>query len=376
MKQYSVYTKLDGHIGKFSGGGSDVTKAYVDKQLETKANKTELAEYAKTTEVTKTVSSEIAKVIADAPASFDTLKEIADWIDTHEDSASAMNTAIQKNTADISSLQISKANSTDLTAHTDNSDIHVTLEEKNNFHTHTNKAYLDKISENSSGNLTYNGKEITGGSTITDISDCTVNTIEEVKDRTPISATDKMKLIVGKIVKTFADIKNIAFSGSISDITDFNTVLSTSLLSTESGKRALDESVGKILNDKIEEMKNLQGSTDISAIGDGSVTGALSTLNSNLTRTVKPVGNATLEIYGKLCILQYNNVTYTNTDNVPEEYRPKCSFPWATATCGNDIDNTSSYRITVSPNGAVGLQKNSVNIPSLEELRCQLCWII
>ena len=47
MKQYSVYTKLDGHIGKFSGG-SDVTKAYVDEQLETKENKTELAEYAKT----------------------------------------------------------------------------------------------------------------------------------------------------------------------------------------------------------------------------------------------------------------------------------------------------------------------------------------
>ena len=282
MKQYNVYTKLDGHIGKFSGGGSDVTKAYVDEQLETKANKTELAEYAKTTEVTKTVSSEIAKVIADAPASFDTLKEIADWIDTHEDSASAMNTAIQKNTADISSLQISKANSTDLTAHTDNSDIHVTLEEKSNFHTHNNKNYLDKISENSSGNLTYNGKEITGGSTITDISDCAVNTIEEVKERTPISAKDKMKLIVGKIVKTFADIKNIAFSGSISDITDFDTVLSTSLLSTESGKRALDEAVGKILNDKIEEIKNLQGSTNISGIGDGTVTGALNTLDSNI----------------------------------------------------------------------------------------------
>lgn len=170
MKQYSVYTKLDGHIGKFSGGGSDVTKAYVDEQLETKANKTELAEYAKTTEVTKTVSSEIAKVIADAPASFDTLKEISDWIDTHEDSAAAMNTAIQKNTADISSLQISKANSTDLTAHTDNSDIHVTAKNKTDWdsavgdkHTHTNKEYLDKISENSSGNLTYNGKEITGG---------------------------------------------------------------------------------------------------------------------------------------------------------------------------------------------------------------------
>lgn len=119
---------------------------------------------------------------------------------------------------------------------------------------------------------------------IEDISESRVDTIEEVGERTPISATDKMKLIVGKIVKTFADIKNIAFSGSIADITDFDTVLSTSLLSTESGKRALDEVVGKILNDKIEEIKNLQGSTNISDIGDGSVTGALSVLNSNLLK--------------------------------------------------------------------------------------------
>ena len=63
----------------------------------------------------------------------------------------------------ITELLDAKANSSDLTAHTDNSDIHVTTEEKNNFHTHNNKTYLDKISENSSGNLTYNGKEVNGG---------------------------------------------------------------------------------------------------------------------------------------------------------------------------------------------------------------------
>ena len=121
---------------------------------------------------------------------------------------------------------------------------------------------------------------------IEDISESRVDTIEEVKERTPISPKDKMKLIVGKIVKTFADIKNIAFSGSIADITDFDTVLSTSLLSTESGKRALDEAVGKVLNDKIEAILTKQGSTDISNIGNGTVTGALSTLNSNIGKTL------------------------------------------------------------------------------------------
>ena len=130
----------------------------------------------------------------------------------------------------------------------------------------------------------YNKNEV--DTLLEDISESRVDTIEEVEERTPISAKDKMKLIVGKIVKTFADIKNIAFSGSIADITDFDTVLSTSLLSTESGKRALDEAVGKILNDKIEAILTKQGSTDISAIGNGTVTGALSTLNSNLENKV------------------------------------------------------------------------------------------
>lgn len=97
-------------------------------------------------------------------------------------------------------------------------------------------------------------------------------------------------------------------------------------------------------------------------------------LNSNLTRTVKPVGNATLEIYGNLCILQYNNVTYTDTDKIPEEYLPKLVNPWASASCGSD--NTSDFRITVSPQGAVGLQKNGINVSSFEYIRCQLCWII
>ena len=106
------------------------------------------------------------------------------------------------------------------------------------------------------------------------------------------------------------------------------------------------------------------------------VQGAIDEVNSSLIRTVKPIGNATLEIYGKLCILQYNGVAFSNTDNVPEEYRPKCSTPWASATSGFDIDNTSFYRITVAPNGDVGLQKNGTNISYAEDIRSQLCWII
>ncbi|MCQ2770886.1 MAG: hypothetical protein MJ236_03705 [Clostridia bacterium] len=48
------------------------------------------------------VSDEVAKIVADAPESFDTLKEISDWISSHAEDASAMNSAIQKNAEDIS----------------------------------------------------------------------------------------------------------------------------------------------------------------------------------------------------------------------------------------------------------------------------------
>lgn len=51
--------------------------------------------------VKKTVDDAIAAVVADAPASLDTLKEISDWISGHADDASAMNSQIQANTAAI-----------------------------------------------------------------------------------------------------------------------------------------------------------------------------------------------------------------------------------------------------------------------------------
>ena len=51
--------------------------------------------------IKKTVDDAIATIIAEAPASFDTLKEISDWISGHADDAAAMNSAIAMNTAAI-----------------------------------------------------------------------------------------------------------------------------------------------------------------------------------------------------------------------------------------------------------------------------------
>lgn len=42
------------------------------------------------------ITEKVAEIVADAPEDFDTLKEMSDWISQHEESAAAMNTAIQR----------------------------------------------------------------------------------------------------------------------------------------------------------------------------------------------------------------------------------------------------------------------------------------
>lgn len=72
---------------------SDIANRYTKSQTYTK------------TETDNAIKTKIAEVIANAPEDLDTLKEIADWIDTHSDSASAMNTAIKANTEAIQNLK-------------------------------------------------------------------------------------------------------------------------------------------------------------------------------------------------------------------------------------------------------------------------------
>jgi len=55
--------------------------------------------------VNKKVADAVAKIVADAPEAYDTLKEISDWITTHTSDASTMNTQINANKDDITKLK-------------------------------------------------------------------------------------------------------------------------------------------------------------------------------------------------------------------------------------------------------------------------------
>ena len=70
--------------------------------------------YQTAEQVNSIVTTEIAKVVADAPEDFDTLKEMSDWIAGHEDDASAMNSAISDNKTAITALQTSKADKSEI----------------------------------------------------------------------------------------------------------------------------------------------------------------------------------------------------------------------------------------------------------------------
>ena len=70
--------------------------------------------YQTAEQVNDTVTAEIAKVVANAPENFDTLKEMSDWIAGHENDASAMNSAISDNKAAIASLQSGKADKSEI----------------------------------------------------------------------------------------------------------------------------------------------------------------------------------------------------------------------------------------------------------------------
>jgi hypothetical protein len=100
--------------GSGTGGGltqsqveSIVKNAIVDKQDKLVFDGTYDADSNKVATV-QTVADKIAEVVAGADTSFDTLKEIAEWIKAHPEDVAELNTLVQENKDSIQSLESSK----------------------------------------------------------------------------------------------------------------------------------------------------------------------------------------------------------------------------------------------------------------------------
>ena len=103
--------------------------------------------YQTAEQISSTVTTEIAKVVADAPENFDTLKEMSDWIAGHENDASAMNSAISDNKTAIASLQSGKADKSEIPTTVSELTDSADYAKKTDLHSHTNKTVLDSITD-------------------------------------------------------------------------------------------------------------------------------------------------------------------------------------------------------------------------------------
>lgn len=97
----------------------------------------------------------------------------------------------------------------------------------------------------------------------------------EARTRENVTNGDKVPVLWGKVKKWFADLGTAAFCKVVNNLTT----------AAEGG--VLDARQGKELNDALTKLNKLMGNTDISGIGNGTVTGALLTLNSKQIRTKK-----------------------------------------------------------------------------------------
>lgn len=109
-----ISSKVDKVKGKSLIADTEIERLKSVKNYDDTEIKTELTKKANSTDVTKEISDKIAEVISDAPESFNTLKEISDWISGHENDASAMNSAIKDNKSAITTLQTGKADKTEI----------------------------------------------------------------------------------------------------------------------------------------------------------------------------------------------------------------------------------------------------------------------
>lgn len=107
--------KLQQSIDELKSGKADSQNVYAKDEVYTKE------------ETDTKVAEEIAKVISDAPEDFDTLKEIADYIESDKTNAAKMVSDISGNKDAIESL------SGEVASHTGDNDIHVTEADKANW---------------------------------------------------------------------------------------------------------------------------------------------------------------------------------------------------------------------------------------------------
>ena len=157
--------------------------------------------YQTAEQISSTVTTEIAKVVANAPENFDTLKEMSDWIAGHENDASTMNSAISDNKTAITALQTDKA---------DKSEIPTTVAELTDSADYAKKTDIPTSLPANGGNADTVNNHTVESNVPTDavFTDTTYKSVTQTEDGL-MSAADKAKLDGVEIgaTKTLIDIE-------------------------------------------------------------------------------------------------------------------------------------------------------------------------
>lgn len=283
-KIQKAISSLLGHINNFDNphkttksqiqlGNVDNTSD-VDKPVSTAQQKAIDGAYANSNKYT---DQKIAYLINGAPETMDTLKEVAD--------------AIEKNKSVVEALDKSigtKANQNELDTHTGNDTIHITSDERtkwndanNKKHTHSNKSVLDGITSE----LVQKWTE-TSSSSVTGIKG--VNEDSFRRGNVELTAEN-----VGAVA-TGGDTAENTTAFTSSDVADGSASAWTNVSKLSSGEK--HSSILKKVSQMFKNVRYLYkmlGTTDISKIGNGTCTGAISSLNSSLANHL-PLSGGTM----------------------------------------------------------------------------------
>nr|DAZ72870.1 MAG TPA: structural protein [Caudoviricetes sp.] len=283
-KIQKAISSLLGHINNFDNphkttksqiqlGNVDNTSD-VDKPVSTAQQKAIDGAYANSNKYT---DQKIADLINGAPETMDTLKEVAD--------------AIEKNKSVVEALDKSigtKANQNELDTHTGNDTIHITSDERtkwndanNKKHTHSNKSVLDGITSE----LVQKWTE-TSSSSVTGIKGANEDSFR--RGNVELTAEN-----VGAVATGGDTAENTATFTS-SDVADGSASAWTSVSKLSSGEK--HSSILKKVSQMFKNVRYLYkmlGTTDISKIGNGTCTGAISSLSSSLANHL-PLSGGTM----------------------------------------------------------------------------------
>lgn len=354
------------------GLGSVNNTSDKDKPVSTAQQKAIDVAYANSNKYT---DQKIANLINGAPETMDTLKEVSDAISASKSTEEALNKAIG-----------TKANQTELDTHTGNDTIHITASERAKWNKNGGVTGIRGSAESDykTGQVTISKENIGLGNV-----DNTADSNKSVKYATSAgsaSTSDKVsnKLTIASPINSYNDLyfrdeivtEAIQYDGSSAMTVNLmnvrsdsyqNTVKFTSNDSTIGDSTAPSllksgETHASIFSKVSTIFKNVRwllskmGTTDISSLGDGTVTGALSTLNSNIGTKLS---NTDIKISSKTYTItsftewwgmyawdtSYSDVGIPNNAKIISAYVGTCSGN--APLCATRFYNTSATNIRV-----------------------------